>query len=408
MALFYKFLLFFVLLLNFVICFVVFYFFHVFFLSIILYVILAIAFIEGFDYLIQESFQNHGNVFFRIFPFVNKIIEKQSQKIDKLSIHRSNLLKVIENIKLGVLLVDNKNTVILSNNYVSHIFDCGIEPGKSIIDGWKNYKVLTIFDRFIKEGFEKIEFEHKILKFNRISIENGYIIIIEDITKEETYQAMKMSFFSNASHELKTPITSIVGYSETLLLNKDIEKKDQNKFLKYIYKNALNLNDLINNILKLAEIEHFKQSPNNFTKINIEQLISELNINHLLDNKNIEFTKECSLKTIYFNEYHLKTILNNLLDNAFFYTKEGYIKLRCFEDNKFFIFEVEDSGIGIEKSQQEKIFERFYKIKSKGSGLGLAIVKHLVLLYNGIIELESKVGAGSLFRVKFPKKNYNF
>ncbi|WP_291493477.1 HAMP domain-containing sensor histidine kinase, partial [Desulfurella sp.] len=291
------------------------------------------------------------------------------------------------------------------NSYISFIFGCNIEQGQSIIDGWKNYKVLTLFDKFTKENFQKIEFEHKILKFHKISIENGYIIIIEDITKEESYQAMKMNFFSNASHELKTPITSIVGYAETLLLNKDIDKKDQNKFLKYIYKNALNLNDLINNILQLAEIEHFKQSSDVLTDIDVETLLLELNINHLLNSKNIEFIKECSIKTIHFNEYHLKTILNNLLDNAFFYTKEGYIKLKCYEDDNYYVFEVKDSGIGIEKSQQDKIFERFYKIKSKGSGLGLAIVKHLVLLYNGSIELESTVGVGSLFRLKFPKKN---
>ncbi|HHS48646.1 MAG TPA: hypothetical protein ENM99_02140, partial [Desulfurella acetivorans] len=79
-------------------------------MSVILYAILTIILLESFNHLIPESFQNHGNVFFRIFPIVNKIIEKQSQKIDKLSLHRSNLLKVIENIKLGVLLVDNKNT----------------------------------------------------------------------------------------------------------------------------------------------------------------------------------------------------------------------------------------------------------------------------------------------------------
>jgi len=405
MALFYKFLFFFALLFNFIICLVVFHFFHLFFLSAILYAILTIILLEGFNHLIPESFQNHGNVFFRIFPIVNKIIEKQSQKIDKLSLHRSNLLKVIENIKLGVLLVDNKNTVILSNNYVSYIFDCNIEPGKSIIDGWENYKVLTLFDKFIKENFQKVEFEHKILKFNKILIENGYIIIIEDITKEESYQAMKMNFFSNASHELKTPITSIVGYAETLLLNKDIDIKDQNKFLKYIYQNALNLNDLINNILQLAEIEHFKQSSDVLFDVDILALLNELNINHLINSKNIEFIKECELKTIPFNEYHLKTILNNLLDNAFFYTKEGFIKLKCYSDNNYYIFEIQDTGIGIEKSQQEKIFERFYKIKSKGSGLGLAIVKHLVLIYNGSIELESTVGVGSLFRLKFPIKN---
>ncbi|WP_409212537.1 sensor histidine kinase [Desulfurella amilsii] len=315
------------------------------------------------------------------------------------------MLKVIENIKLGVLLIDNKNTVILSNNYVSYIFDCNIEPGKSIIDGWENYKFLTLFDKFIKENFQKVEFEHKILKFNKILIENGYIIIIEDITKEESYQAMKMNFFSNASHELKTPITSIVGYAETLLLNNDIDKKDQNKFLKYIYQNALNLNDLINNILQLAEIEHFKQSSDVLSNVDILALLSELNINHLINSKNIEFIQECELSAIPFNKYHLKTILDNLLDNAFFYTKEGFIKLKCHNDNNYYIFEVQDSGIGIEKSQQEKIFERFYKIKSKGSGLGLAIVKHLVLIYNGSIELESTVGVGSLFRLKFPKKN---
>ncbi|MGC8706822.1 MAG: hypothetical protein ACP5SC_07330, partial [Desulfurella sp.] len=165
MALFYKFLFFLILLLNFLISLVVFHFFHLFLLSLILYIILTIVLIEGFSHLIQESFQNHGNVFFRVFPIVSKIIERQSQKIDKLSLHRSNLLKVIENIKLGVLLVDSKNTVILSNSYISFIFGCNIEQGQSIIDGWKNYKVLALFDKFIKENFQKVEFEHKILKF---------------------------------------------------------------------------------------------------------------------------------------------------------------------------------------------------------------------------------------------------
>jgi len=196
-----------------------------------------------------------------------------------------------------------------------------------------------------------------------------------------------------------------MGYAETLLLNKDIDKKDQNKFLKYIYQNALNLNDLINNILQLAEIEHFKQSSDELSNVDILALLNELNIKHLINSKNIEFIQECELSIIPFNKYHLKTILNNLLDNAFFYTKEGFIKLKCYSNNNYYIFEVQDSGIGIEKSQQEKIFERFYKIKSKGSGLGLAIVKHLVLLYNGSIELESTVGVGSLFRLKFPIKS---
>lgn len=405
MALFYKFLFFFVLLLNFLISFFFFHFFKSVFFSILLYSILTIVLIEVVSRLVSESFLNHGNVFFRIFPIANKIIEKQSQRIDKLSLHRSNLLKIIENIRLGVLLIDNKNTVLLSNNYVFYIFGRNIEPGKSIIDGWKNYKVLALFDRFIKENFKKIEFEHKILKFDKILIENGYIIIIEDITKEESYQTMKMNFFSNASHELKTPITSIVGYAETMLLNKDIDKKDQIKFLNYIYKNALNLNDLINNILQLAQIEHYKQTNQDLKMVSLVNLIDELNINHLISSsQNVKFLKECDLKTIEFNEYHLKTILNNLLDNAFFYTKEGFIKLKCFSDGSYYIFEVQDSGIGIEKSQQEKIFERFYKIKSKGSGLGLAIVKHLVLLYNGSIEVESTVGLGSLFRLRFPKK----
>ncbi len=404
MALFYKILFFIVLQFNFLICITFFYFFKSFFLSIILYVLLTIILLEGFNKLISESFQNHGNVFFRIFPLVHKIIERQSQKIDKLNLHRSNLLKVIENVPLGVLLIDNKDTVLLSNSYISNLFGSNIETGKSVIDGWKDYKLVSLFSKLKSENLQKIEFEHKILKFDKIPITNGYIIIIEDITKEESYQKMKMNFFSNASHELKTPITTIAGYAETLLSNKDIDRKDQIKFLKYIYQNALNLNDLINNILQLAKIEDYSQSSYSLSIVDIDSLINELNINHLLLNKDIRFIKECELQTILFNDYHLKTILNNLLDNAFFYTKEGYIKLKCYANSNYHIFEVQDSGIGIEKSQQELIFERFYKIKSKGSGLGLAIVKHLVLLYNGIIEVESTPGFGSLFRLKFPKK----
>lgn len=404
MALFYKLAFLFIFVINFFIAVVVYLLIHSWLLTIAIYIFLSILFIQGFSYLIYESFQNHGSIFFRVFPVIHKSIERQSQRIDKLGIHRANLLKIIENVRLGVLLVNNKNEILLSNKYIAELFGCNIEFGKSIIDGWENYKVVSLFDKFLKQGFRKIELDHKTLKFDKISLTDAYILLIEDITKEESYQKMKMTFFSNASHELKTPITSIMGYAETLLINKDIDKNNYNKFLNYIYRNALSLNNLINNILELAQIEHYSSSNKLLSKTNLADLVVDLNINNLLLNKPIKFIKEIDIDELPVNDYHMKTILNNLLDNACFYTKEGFIKLRCFCDDMYYVIEVEDTGIGIERSQKEKIFERFYKIKSKGSGLGLAIVKHLIMLYNGTIEIESKVGLGSLFRIKFPKE----
>ena len=404
MASFYKLLFLFIFVVNFFIAIVVYLLIHSWLLAIVIYIFLSILFIQVFSYLIYESFQNHRSIFFRVFPVIHKSIEELSQRIDKLSIHRSNLLKIIENIRLGVLLVNNKNEVLLSNRYIADLFGCNIEFGKSIVDGWENYKVISLFDKFLKEDFSKVEFEHKTLKFDKISLTDAYILLIEDVTKEESYQKMKMTFFSNASHELKTPITSIMGYAETLLINKDIDRDNYNKFLNYIYRNALSLNNLINNILELAQIEHYSSSNKLLSRTNLADLVVDLNINNLILNKPIKFIKEIDIDELPVNDYHMKTILNNLLDNACSYTKEGFIKLRCFCDDMYYVIEVEDTGIGIEKSQQEKIFERFYKVKSKGSGLGLAIVKHLVMLYNGTIEVESKVSLGSLFRIKFPKE----
>jgi len=406
MALFSKVSIFFVFLGIFLIGLFFVHFFHSIFLGTLFYAIVTIFLIEALSRLIYKYFRKNENkyVIFNMFPPAQEAIGKLSQKIDKLNLHRANLLKVIENVRLGVILVDNKDSVLLSNRYVANLLGPNIENGKSLVDGWKDYRLVSLFNKLKNENLQKVEFENKILKFDKIPITNGYIMIIEDITKEESYQKMKMNFFSNASHELKTPITTIVGYAETLLSNKNIDRKDQMKFLKYIYQNALNLNDLINNILQLAKIEDYSQTSLSLQTVDLENLINQLNIHHLLPNKNIRFIKECNLKNVFFNEYHLKTILNNLLDNAYFYTKEGFIKLKCYANDNYYVFEVQDSGIGIEKSQQELIFERFYKIKSKGSGLGLAIVKHLVLLYNGTIEVESTPGFGSLFRLRFPKK----
>ncbi|MBK3493569.1 PAS domain S-box protein [Viridibacillus sp. YIM B01967] len=244
----------------------------------------------------------------------------------------------------------------------------------------------------------------------------GIVIIMHDITELKKLEQIRKDFVANVSHELRTPITSIRGFSETLL---DGAYKDQGtllSFLEIINKESNRLQMLILDLLELSKVEK-----HGFT-VNIEHTslkdvivrATEMTVPRL-EEKNMSFEAEIEQDVIVEGDSNrLIQVVMNLITNATTYSLENTkIKVKLYEQNNNGVIEIIDEGIGIEKTEIPRIFERFYRVdrarsrNSGGTGLGLAIVKHLIEAHHGKIQVDSVVGEGTTMRVILPQKQPN-
>lgn len=228
-----------------------------------------------------------------------------------------------------------------------------------------------------------------------------------DKEKQEEISQMKIRFYVNISHELRTPLTLIVAPLQELLSR--ISGHWEHEQLLYIQRNTNRLLHLVNQLMdyRRAELGIFELrlvSANAYKRV----LNSFMNYESLSKKKDIDynFYTELQDKELLFDENYLDLIVNNLLSNAFKYTEEGEsITVKLYQEAGDLVLQVTDTGIGIPKEKQEKIFERFYQVESgrEGSGIGLSLVQRLVELHHGRIELESEPGKGSTFSIYLPQ-----
>ncbi len=221
---------------------------------------------------------------------------------------------------------------------------------------------------------------------------------------------IRQDFTANVSHELKTPLTSISGYAE-LIENGMASKDDTVRFAGGIRKSATRLLTLINDIIRLSELDSTEQNPV-FEKINLyslaETCVEMLSMN--AEKHHVTISLQGMESYINGNRQMIEELLYNLCDNAIRYNNEnGTVTVIVWQSRKQTILMVRDTGIGIPKEHQERIFERFYRVdksRSKstgGTGLGLAIVKHILVKHNATIELQSEMGKGTVMTVTFPE-----
>ena len=346
----------------------------------------------------------------KIFLGIRKIYELLKEKEKNLIEEREKLATVLFNMRQGIILSDEKGFVNLYNPAAEKLLKEKLKNNFNVFEDWENYTLITFFgDIYKKSKFGKVlDVDKKRFLFNVADLNGKKLTVITDISKEEAYQKMKSRFFADASHELKTPITSILGYAETLLDNPDIDKATKKKFLNYIYKNAVSLNELVEDILELHRIEQTKRPVGK--KTDIKEIVEELKTIFIkqAENKNLKFMVNYEEIIVPFAQEHVKSILWNLTDNAIKYTEKGHIRVLCQKKDKFFIIVAEDTGKGIEERHKQRIFERFYTAeegrtkRTGGTGLGLAIVKHIIQLYDGEIDLKTELNKGSCFTIKLP------
>lgn len=238
-------------------------------------------------------------------------------------------------------------------------------------------------------------------------------VVKESMKKIEFEKMIRQEFFANASHELKTPITSIRGYIELIENGMVADEDKQREFMTRIKKEAQNISALINDILMVSRLEA-KEAEVVITEIRICPLINELlaSLKPLAAENDISLEMNCKPIAIMANHGQIKELFNNLIVNAIKYNKEGgKVKIIATREGNDLVFIVEDTGVGIPEESKQRIFERFYRVdkgrskKMGGTGLGLSIVKHVVNYYNGSIKLESELGLGSRFIVRLPIVN---
>lgn len=231
------------------------------------------------------------------------------------------------------------------------------------------------------------------------------------LARTRTDAVYRSEFVANVSHELKTPLTAIRGYVETLL-NGAIDDKEHNReFLKKIERRAANLSYLIDDILEIAKLES-RQELGPVEKVELGQVVERaidvsedkarakgVHIRHHVG-------QDCVVSG---NEEHIYRAILNLLDNAVNYTNSGgEVDIKCRKKGKTVEVVVADTGMGIPEGHLERIFERFYRVDKArsrelgGTGLGLSIVKHVMNIHKGTVETKSEVGKGSVFTLVFP------
>jgi two-component system phosphate regulon sensor histidine kinase PhoR len=350
----------------------------------------------------------------------NKIMEIKDQNIKNSAILSSMLN--------GVIAVDNNKHVMFINPAAEMLFGFKEDEikGKHILEAFRNNQldeqIQTLLDDNIQTAIE-IEMnrpDHRILNLysnpivssKRANERMGVVIIIADVTDMRKLEFMRKDFVANVSHELKTPLTSIRGFVETLKNGAVDNVTVRDKFLDIIDMETGRLSTLIEDLLVLSDIE--KRS-NMIEKSQIDVCSAAENVVDMLreiakkKDVNIELDCDEDCAELFGNAGWFKQMLINLIDNGIKYTSDkGNVWVRLQNNSDELIISVKDDGIGIPEDHIDRLFERFYRVDKArsrnvgGTGLGLAIVKHVVLSFEGKIEVESQYGKGTEFKVRIP------
>ena len=358
----------------------------------------------------------------------NFMMETMENTIEEVEYKHLQLTSVLKSISHGILVIDIDGNIILINDEARKMIKSkciGKEEGKNIKQVIHVEKILNGIEKYIgskENNCEKLKLEDETvykLKIDPVYLQNsknaiiGSIINIENITEIVKLENMRRDFVANVSHELKTPLTSINGFVETLIINEDLPSDKRNRFLAIIQKESDRLKRLIEDILLLSSIE----SKNNLVTenvllYNVFKEVYEM-ISYIASSKHIKIYYNFEDENVAIQAYgdYIKQLFLNLIDNAIKYTPEGgTVIINQFTRNNEITIEVIDNGVGIPKEDQSKIFQRFYRVDKArsrsvgGTGLGLAITKHIVNSLQGNIGVESKLGEGSKFIVTIPTK----
>lgn len=355
----------------------------------------------------------------------NEMAAKLDVTIEDLQRKKVEVESIVDSLSVGLVAVDKDSRIILLNPVASNLFavmDASSVTGARLVEYIRNNRINTLLKETIdtnKPLAADVVVNERILQINTSPIKakdsntgnSGGIVFMQDITKIRKLEQLRTEFVSNVTHELRTPITSIKGFIETLKNGALADEKVATKFLDIIDIEAERLHDLINDILQLSEIETI-QKDTNIEILSVRAVIEEVFalVQNTANEKGINLQNQVNAEIlIKANKNRMKQLFLNLVDNGIKYNvSPGLVTITAFRDSGKIVVSVKDTGIGIPAEHRARIFERFYRVdkgRSRdmgGTGLGLSIVKHIVNLYNGDIKVRAEENKGTEFIIQIP------
>ncbi|HEY3250314.1 MAG TPA: ATP-binding protein [Ignavibacteria bacterium] len=375
----------------------------------------------------QKIFPPKDNTLRKIADSLNSMASLLDEKLVIIEKQGNIQQAVLRSMKEGIIAVDYNENILLLNQTAKDMLAIGIESfqGKTLQEVVRISEIQKFFKRVSSEvnpqeteiilqaetdrslqltGTQLYDIENKAI---------GTLVVFNDITNLKYLDSVKKDLVANVSHELKTPVTTIKGFIETLRDGAIEDRKNAERFLDIVLKHIDRLNLLIDDLLTLAKLE--QDSGNEEIEMEtlaikpiLESVVedNEIKSHHKKIDISINCDPDISAKV---NKHLLEQAIGNLLDNAIKYSdKKTRIEVGAYAKDNVLNIYVEDEGYGIAEENLPRLFERFYRIdkarsrEEGGTGLGLAIVKHIMNVMKGSVEVESKVGKGSIFNLKLP------
>lgn len=352
---------------------------------------------------------------------VKALTKEMNTYIERLKEEKATINLITDNMVEGMILLDSNLNILSVNKSATNILnkDFVLEKTKNVLQLTRNSLLISAVNRVNSSGksrniiIENDDYFYNVFinKVETSNISHGIIVLLVDSTENIKAELIRREFAANVSHELKTPLTTIKGFSEMLSAGIVDNKEDIKKYSTRIYCESERLLLLINDIIHLSEVEEIGDTFEE-TQIDLKESAAQVYamLNSSAESKKITLTFEGVSVTIDGNKSYINQLIYNLTDNSIKYTNSGgFVKIIIEDNDDFAIIKVVDNGIGIPMSSQDRIFERFYRVdksRSKqtgGTGLGLSIVKHIVYSHGGKINLISELNKGTEITVSLPK-----
>ncbi|MCK5847568.1 MAG: GHKL domain-containing protein [Caldisericia bacterium] len=396
-----------------------------FLVSVLVSVFSSISYWLRIDNLFKSKLGDSTNLKVDFIDNINQLSSYYEQKIHRLEELSSFTLSLMNRLNEGVLIFNEKEKIVFTNNSIRKIlFKSALIQEQLVCEVFKNphlnkhieYVIETKKSREGEVIFSFLDdrtFFYRIIPittFIKSSDKEEYLLIIQDLTTIRKLEKVRTEFVSNVSHELKSPLAAIMGFTETLETEDNLPDQIKIKYLKIIMKNVKKMDSIINDLLVLSKVE------------NAEQLIKKpFLLSEALHDSSEMCKKETTnknIKIVFLNEFPdikiignqslITQVFRNLLENAIKYSdKDKTIHVSLKQSRNTIQISFKDHGYGIPPHELERIFERFYQVEKSrtenaGSGLGLSIVKHVINMHNGRIQVKSNYKEGSVFTVTLP------
>jgi two-component system phosphate regulon sensor histidine kinase PhoR len=356
---------------------------------------------------------------------INYLVEELQTQIRLANEEKSKLMTAFTSMTEGVLILNAEDKIEFVNQALSNMLaeQYGDINGKTLMEAFLNADLqksflkfkethATIFEEVTLGNFDPVILSVSISSVHNYPDEEKVMVVFHDVTRLKKLEKIRVDFVANVTHEIRTPLTAIIGYLETINAGAINNTDDVKRFIDISLKQALRLNRLVEDLLVISKVE-LGEIKLHFEEVSIRDVVISalplVEVKAGLKKINIQNNLQENLPHIWADRDRLTQILVNVLDNAVKFTPEdGSIFIDAGQKDNYAVLTITDTGIGIPKEEVQRLGERFYRVERSrsrdlgGTGLGMSIVKHLMIAHGGKMEIESQLGRGTKVSLFFP------